>query len=601
LPTELICNNSLMCKAIFNSVDFDADHPKRMLKVYPYHENHDETIDIVRLTFAPFDRGTGELTDKVHAEQLLDAKQKNELLSGKVYLTYFDRLVMDALGTIFLQHGNAIDGFRFSLSSLLEIMSGKLSIQLSSANKMIKKDALLQSLYKLCNVHVTILLKRNRSDQISRSDFLRPNLEGPLLSLEQKSSRTFSIASKPILIDYLGRLRKDKKRKTNEQLIHIPFEALGYYHNGSKPSVPVMGKRTESTLEMMMLKHFLYLRVSVIYRKRSEYMKKISLMRYERHSNLLTGVVGTLYPTPEIESWGNRKKQRIKAIEQKMCKILDYYTQNGLIKKYRVEDHIFTVTPNNVPALTSDPDTPAITAAKDCRWIAARRFGEAVISGQAVDTDRKTEYNAASEQQEENAAAREETVAADESVAEKKDLIAEPVEQPITEMPAEPGATAQDSENHAAETFYQRDPESASETIRDAIETASPVGFENPNQLLKDISALIQSSCGLQALASVLSILKDATGKYDNQLAALKTTFKETLDRRRQDGDEICQYLSNLLSGWYEGGSEEALQIAYADLTSYKDEGYDFDCGNILIPVKQCCLRLLSSESEDSA
>lgn len=168
-------------------------------------------------------------------------------------------------------------------------------------------------------------------------------------------------------------------------------------------------------------------------------------------------------------------------------------------------------------------------------------------------------------------------------------------------MPAEPGATAQDSENHAAETFYQRDPESASETIRDAIETASPVGFENPNQLLKDISALIQSSCGLQALASVLSILKDATGKYDNQLAALKTTFKETLDRRRQDGDEICQYLSNLLSGWYEGGSEEALQIAYADLTSYKDEGYDFDCGNILIPVKQCCLRLLSSESEDSA
>ena len=275
---KLYCDNSIMSRQVFCSSKMEN-------KVFTYPDK------------------------RFYDVYLLERDGSSERLSR---LCYFDKIVMDALYTIYIS-GNPTVKIKFRLRHLNSLITGRYGVNFTGK----KKENLAESLSRLKSY--TIWLYLNNHGEFKER---KPDIKGPLIELEEEKG-VFQIKEKPVLLAYLDLLNKNKllsentdhRMSKNIQLIHMPLIAMGYNPDGSDR----MKKRAAVTEDMVMFKHFLYLRVAQAYRKGN--MREISVLR------LLSAVKG--------EEWlGSASEIQRASAAEKLCAVLDYYYENGLIKGY---------------------------------------------------------------------------------------------------------------------------------------------------------------------------------------------------------------------------------------------------------------------------
>ena len=607
-PQKLICNNSMLYKKIFSNLEFDQKNHFRSVKATPYKGNRkNQYYDAACLFYRPVD---------------LPCAPFQASTEDDICLTYFDRLVMDALDTIYRTDPK----HRFTLSLLLETMSGKTPIQLTSRNNVNggeKKERLLESLYKLNSIYAVILI--NRSGELKAEDLVDPDLAGPLLDcfapsrcprdecgakapyqlpegvsirdlltapsglrrecyadsaecalknadITQKRDSVYYFTKKPILSQYLEALRDNKKAYTDddddkrggEQLIHIPFIAFGYGHpEGAKASVNVMGGR-QGTFEAMMLKHYLYMRIAVAYHNK----KNKNLRRF----SLNNGLLATIYPPSVYEKQSFTKRNKIR---KKIKDILKYYQKNDLIDlddsddadnasdkvsfKLKEEEETFE---NGRPVLSAK-----YKEASECRW----KWAERILNDNSGSKD-----------------------GGESDVAERHDGT-----EPLTAVADIPDIndSRDEYEYDYAHGLNGRDESD------DAYELSDNGDWDkDSNPTLRDIlyyKLRETEGSDLNTLSDMLRVMASAENEVPEAIAELRGVISDALER--ESDNELSKLLRDNqdLGEWFKGDDDLNNAVAFLGILCESDDGIGkSDVSFLLDRIREYCGRKLADSSD---
>lgn len=258
-------------------------------------------------------------------------------LRQSLEFTYFDKIVCDAVYTIWLFHQNNVSqkGKGFMIlrpSEVLGFMSGARNIR---ARKTASEESvtgsrearIIATLEKLGNTEIAIDWKQDLEVRKLKKE--SPRIGGPMIPVKRiEGTNHFKLnLDWPLPLYYYA-------SKLN-QIINIPMEYLtcGKWENGEQ-TIPAL--KLANTDEVIMLKHILLQRLEMIRNSKNNF-RNVSI-RYYYLSHKKAGVVEGILPLMGIlqnqyasdSSWSNKKQD----IHKKVCRIMDYYRAIGYVESY---------------------------------------------------------------------------------------------------------------------------------------------------------------------------------------------------------------------------------------------------------------------------